>query len=27
VTYTGVEAWVAAFKHKVRQIEERTCAP
>jgi len=24
--YTGIEAWVAAFKHKVRQIEERTCA-
>ena len=25
--YTGVDAWIAAFKHKVRQIEERTCAP
>ena len=23
----GVAAWVAAFKAKVRQIEERTCAP
>ncbi len=24
--YTGLEAWIAAFKYKVRQIEERTCA-
>ena len=23
----GVDAWVAAFKEKVRQIEERSCAP
>jgi hypothetical protein len=27
VVYTGVDAWVAAFKHKVRQIEARRCAP
>jgi len=26
-TYTGSEAWVAAFKDKVRQITERRCAP
>ena len=26
VEYKGIDAWVAAFKHKVRQIEERTCA-
>ena len=25
--YTGADAWVAAFKHKVRQIGQRTCAP
>lgn len=27
VTYTATDAWVAAFKDKVRQIEARTCAP
>ena len=27
ITYTGAEAWVAAFKDKVRQITERRCAP
>ena len=26
-SYTGSEAWVAAFKDKVRQITERRCAP
>ena len=26
-TYEGSEAWVAAFKDKVRQITERRCAP
>ena len=25
--YTGLDAWVAAFNDKVRQIEERRCAP
>ena len=25
--YTGVDAWVAAFKDKVRQITDRRCAP
>ena len=25
--YVGSEAWVAAFKDKVRQITERRCAP
>jgi hypothetical protein len=25
--HAGIEAWVGAFKQKVRQIEERTCAP
>ena len=25
--YTATDAWVAAFKHKVHQIERRTCAP
>jgi hypothetical protein len=25
--YTGVDAWIAAFKDKVRQISERRCAP
>ena len=25
--YTATDAWVAAFQHKVRQIEDRTCAP
>jgi hypothetical protein len=25
--YTGVEAWIAAFKDKVSQIEARRCAP
>jgi len=25
--YTGTEAWIAAFKYKVRQIENRTCTP
>ncbi len=27
VSYTGAEAWVAAFKDKVRQITGRRCAP
>jgi len=26
-SYTGLDAWVAAFKDKVRQITERRCAP
>jgi hypothetical protein len=26
-TFTGSDAWVAAFKDKVRQITERRCAP
>ena len=26
-SYTGMDAWVAAFKDKVRQITERRCAP
>jgi hypothetical protein len=26
-SYSGYEAWVAAFKDKVRQITERRCAP
>jgi hypothetical protein len=26
-TYVGTDAWVAAFKDKVRQITERRCAP
>ena len=25
--YTGIDAWIAAAKYKVRQIQERTCAP
>ena len=25
--YTATDAWAAAFQHKVRQIEDRTCAP
>ena len=25
--YTGIDAWIAAAKYKVRQIDERTCAP
>ena len=24
--YTGLDAWIAAFKHKVKQIQERSCA-
>jgi hypothetical protein len=27
VVHTGTDAWVAAFKNKVQQIESRTCAP
>ena len=26
-SYTGLDAWVAAFRDKVRQITERRCAP
>jgi len=26
-SYTALDAWVAAFKDKVRQISERRCAP
>ena len=26
-SYVGLEAWVAAFKDKVRQITEQRCAP
>jgi hypothetical protein len=26
-TFVGSDAWVAAFKDKVRQITERRCAP